>query len=332
MRFLEHLPLGPLWLWLGLAAAIVALHATWIATSAVVFGRESLVARMPEGADLIIACLISFVVAVGRYESRGTHDNLARLQPLTRLTEAGFARIATPPAASRMGLRVAEGIGAAVGMAMIPASVEDPAFLLRAEEWSAQLVWALLANAVLFALMARGVYYTVLSRGLSERITREIVRIDLLDRSALAPFARQGLLRALFWAGGSSIASLLALDLQRIWALFAILALTLLMATLARLQPVRAIHARLVEAKRAELARIRAEIQRVKEVALGPRRAGRGADALPGLLAYESRIEAVSEWPFDTPTRLRFGALMLLAAGSWLGGAVVERLLGSVLD
>ena len=86
------------------------------------------------------------------------------------------------------------------------------------------------------------------------------------------------------------------------------------------------------EAKRAELARVRAEIQRVKEAALEPHRAGTGADALPGLLAYESRIEAVSEWPFDMPTRLGFGAMVILAAGSWLGGAIVERLLGFALD
>ena len=38
------------------------------------------------------------------------------------------------------------------------------------------------------------------------------------------------------------------------------------------------------------------------------------------------------EWPFDVPTLLRFLVLALVAAGSWLGGAVVERLLGVFLD
>ena len=53
---------------------------------------------------------------------------------------------------------------------------------------------------------------------------------------------------------------------------------------------------------------------------------------LPGLLAMEARIEGVSTWPFDISTFLRFSALGLLAVGSWLGGAVIERLLGLAVD
>ena len=55
-------------------------------------------------------------------------------------------------------------------------------------------------------------------------------------------------------------------------------------------------------------------------------------ERLPALLAYEARIERVREWPFDVPTLLRFLALALVAAGSWLGGALVERMLGVFLD
>jgi hypothetical protein len=53
---------------------------------------------------------------------------------------------------------------------------------------------------------------------------------------------------------------------------------------------------------------------------------------LPGLLAMEARIEGVNTWPFDISTFLRFSALGLLAVGSWLGGAVIERLLGLAVD
>ena len=40
----------------------------------------------------------------------------------------------------------------------------------------------------------------------------------------------------------------------------------------------------------------------------------------------------MSDWPFDAPTLARFAVLLALATGSWLGGAVMERLLGSILD
>ncbi len=55
------------------------------------------------------------------------------------------------------------------------------------------------------------------------------------------------------------------------------------------------------------------------------------AGRLPALLAYETRIERVSEWPFDSPTLARFGLLLLLPLLSWLGGALVERALDAVL-
>ncbi len=336
IRSVESRPFGPFWLRLGLVTGIVALYLVAAAASGSLdqlFGPgdpRSLTSATRR--DLVIICLIAFMLVTRRFESRRAREDLPRLRLLTRCSEAELAGIVAPSTAGHARRRIVEAVGALVGVAIIPASSQDPAFIFRKEVWDAGLVWSVLANAFLFALIARAVYGTFASRGVAERITREIVEIDLLDRSVLAPFARQGLRRAFFWAGGSSIASLLALDLERLWALFAILALTLLMATLALLEPVRAIHARLAEAKRAELARVRAEIQRVKEAALEPHRAGTGADALPGLLAYESRIEAVSEWPFDMPTRLGFGALVILAAGSWLGGAIVERLLGAVLD
>jgi hypothetical protein len=53
---------------------------------------------------------------------------------------------------------------------------------------------------------------------------------------------------------------------------------------------------------------------------------------LPGLLAYEARVERVREWPFDLPVLLRFGLYVLILLGSWVAGALVERALGLALD
>ena len=53
---------------------------------------------------------------------------------------------------------------------------------------------------------------------------------------------------------------------------------------------------------------------------------------LPALLAWEARVESIREWPFDTPTLVRFALFLLIPLGSWLGGAVVERVVDLVLD
>ena len=66
--------------------------------------------------------------------------------------------------------------------------------------------------------------------------------------------------------------------------------------------------------------------------------AGRGSDSaeagarLPGLLAYAKTIESVREWPFDAPTLTRFFLYAAIPLGSWIGGALVERLLDAALD
>ena len=64
---------------------------------------------------------------------------------------------------------------------------------------------------------------------------------------------------------------------------------------------------------------------------LGPESAEAGA-RLPGLIAYMNQIESVREWPFDAPTLTRFFLYVAIPLGSWLGGALVERLLGAALD
>ena len=50
------------------------------------------------------------------------------------------------------------------------------------------------------------------------------------------------------------------------------------------------------------------------------------------VLAFENRIESVREWPFDAPTLTRFFLYVAIPLGSWVGGALVERLLGAALD
>ena len=49
------------------------------------------------------------------------------------------------------------------------------------------------------------------------------------------------------------------------------------------------------------------------------------------LLAYEARIEGVGEWPFDPSTLRRFGFFLLIPLVSWIGGALVERLVDAAL-
>jgi hypothetical protein len=70
----------------------------------------------------------------------------------------------------------------------------------------------------------------------------------------------------------------------------------------------------------------------IRQAIEGRRTAAREDASLANLIAYRSLVNGVSEWPFDLSTLLRTGLIVALGVGSWLGGALVERLLGIVLQ
>ena len=53
---------------------------------------------------------------------------------------------------------------------------------------------------------------------------------------------------------------------------------------------------------------------------------------LANLVAYRSLVESTREWPFGLPAQARFALFAAIGAGSWVGGALVERLLGAARD
>ena len=90
---------------------------------------------------------------------------------------------------------------------------------------------------------------------------------------------------------------------------------------------VRGAHRTLLAARDTELSRLREGIRTERGVLLS---AG-AAERLPALLALEARVMQVPVWPFDASMRARTAFFVLLPLGSWIGGALVERLLESAL-
>jgi hypothetical protein len=282
----------------------------------------------------VIVALTAFLLATHRYEARRLPADLLRLEPLTTATAGGFrAFVLRQTAMPRRALWVSVVGGAMIGVASYLGSTADPVNAFRNDE-PAHLMWALGSNALLFAAMIYSGQRTWMAHRAIVRIVSRIESLPLLDSAALAPFAHIGIRHAFYWAAGSSIASLLALDLAGVAPLLMLVAVTLAVATAALFGPALTVHRRIRAAKEDELARVRGRIASARDAALASDGASAeaGATVLPGLLAWEARVSAVREWPFDPSTWLRFGALVVLATGSWLGGAVVERALGAVLD
>jgi hypothetical protein len=96
--------------------------------------------------------------------------------------------------------------------------------------------------------------------------------------------------------------------------------------------PLVGAHGRIRELKQAELTRVRAALREAREHVLA-----RSAEEQPAggrladLVSYEARIAAVAEWPIDASTLLRLGLYLAIGLGSWIGAAMVERVLDTAL-
>ncbi len=174
----------------------------------------------------------------------------------------------------------------------------------------------------------RSAYATWVESKRFSRIGRERLEIDLLDLASVAPLMRYGLRQALVTIGGFSVLALMFYDSEAapnlIWFLLAASLSTLLLAAIGLLIPVRGVHDAIAREKTHELARVNDQIRRV--------RAGSGAvPSLADWIAYRGLIESVREWPVDAPTVRRFALYLAIPLGSWLGGALVERMVDALL-
>ena len=156
-----------------------------------------------------------------------------------------------------------------------------------------------------------------------------LVRIDLLDQAPLAPLARKGQRSALLWIILSSSISLFWLGGRPAAINAFVIALALGVVASAFLLPLSRVRDRIAAAKRAEIVRVNRALAQEQErlLAGGAPPAGRVAD----LLAWRALVEGVREWPVSLPTLLRSGLVLLLGIGSWLGGALVDRLVEALL-
>ena len=324
---------GPLALGVGVTIGLLALYAAWesafghLGYVASILSREMIGPRIA----LTVIAVTGFLVGGHAYGRRAIVRDLEELAPLLRGSAQERAALVREAESGPPRPRSWIGSLVAIPIGLLVVTSADPSlpYLLSHEPWSHDLVWALGSNALLFAIMGHIAVQSFQTHALFARVEGQLASVDLLRPSALAPFARRGLRTAFLWIGGSSIASIIFVNQGFSWLTGLVLVGTLGIGTFAFLLPMRGLHRRLRAAKEAELERVRAAIERARDGLLSEAGASAGAVRMPGLLAYEQRIAAAPEWPLDAPQIARFGLVVALGLGSWVGGAVIERLLNA---
>lgn len=180
-------------------------------------------------------------------------------------------------------------------------------------------VWFFVVAVLLATLFFRGLVLT----GAAARHTRSVIRtglqIDLLKIDRLYPWGRAAARTSLIWFTVSAATLLLfassgfTLYTAAVLLGCAAIGLWVFVGTLGL------VHHEIRQAKAAELDSLRSEIAALRRAMQTDATAGA---RLHGLLAYEARIEAAPEWPFDQTILVRLGVSTLILAVPWFGQAV----------
>ncbi len=327
----ERVPLPPWAIWLlisfGILALYVAIELVYQAAGATtrpVWTAE----RWLVPAALLVGYLPTFACYAGLASERTWRE----LRPLVRNSDAELDTImADRPSPTTRGLWLA-GLAGALAISLrlyYEAGVPLASFLL--EGWDHYRVFSFSMNVVLFTMLGQLVYLWF--SGMRGRIDPDRLswNLDLLDPRPLAPLVREGTTGALMGIVGISIISLGFLassepsSVQLIG--FALLCLTMSAAML--ILPMRSVHRLISRHKHEELERVGAAIRGDRSALADSGIAAQAETlSLADLVAYRDLIASVREWPFRPTTFL----LLVIPVGSWIGGALVELVLGSLLD
>ncbi len=190
----------------------------------------------------------------------------------------------------------------------------------------ASSAWFAGASVLLGVLFFRGIELTRVGSSHTAKAVRSL-EVDLLRVDQLYPWGRAAVRTSLIWFTVSAATTLLfasnGLTLYMVFILVACAAIGVwvFVGTLSM------VHRRIRLVKAAALEDIRTEIADLK----ARLHADAGAPAkLQALLAYEGRIAAAPEWPFDQTILVRLCASALILTVPWFGqalaGLVVEHI------
>ena len=328
LRLARAVGVGPVWLGLGI---VLAYGLLWLVSGAVMValgGVPGWSSGWPRIRwELVNAVMIGYLVMATVIAVEGARRDLRGLRPLLGGPPGEFEALLDQATNSPARyLHQASAIGVLVGVLIVafdPRVCGQSSFDLAHPE----LAWVLFRNILTNWLAWRlGVHEIVLARGFALAARR--VAVDLLDPRPLAVFARKSQRSVAVWAGFLVIFSTFWLGdaAGSANAFFLVLILAFLVPVY--LVPLLGVHRRLVAAKQAELDRVNERIRHAISVeGAAPVSQTRLAD----WIAYRRLVEDAREWPLEAPALVRSLLFVALGVGSWLGGALVERLLGALL-
>jgi len=276
--------------------------------------------------DFVLSLVSAYTLGAGLAGLGKAIRELDRLRPILRLDESKFDLYRSRLFPNARALSTSGLIGGCIGATLSLLPLLDPAI-----RQSHPSVHSLPFMILLFGLLGMMAMITHCQSQVFREVGRQHIETDLLDPEAFSPFAAVGLMNAGLWLVGSAIASLLVTSTANMWVVIVVIIVTTGFGAAGLIVPSRGLHAHIRARKREELAKIRHAIADERATLFSGSDRSSVPPRMNDMLAYEARIESVREWPFDTSTLGRFALFLLIPLVSWIGGALVERIVDSAL-
>ncbi|MGA0602541.1 hypothetical protein ACO2Q3_17670 [Caulobacter sp. KR2-114] len=294
------------------ALALAADGGSWLTA-----GPAGLSLTGPSRIALVLAFIVVAVLTLQRY-SRLRDEADAPI--LARVLDEGASWI--PPDHAALRLRTMTAVGAVVSLMLSLLSLPRA----HASGAYATFAWFLGVSTLLGMLFFRGVELTRMGSRHAAGLVRGL-KIDLLRIDDLFPWGRAAARTAMIWFTVSAATCFMFGENGLSLAVVAMLLACAGIGVWVFVSTLSLIHHRIRAAKGEALEGLRDEIAaargRLDDDPAAPAR-------LQSLLAYEARIAAAPEWPFDQTILVRVGASALILTVPWFGqafaGLMVEHL------
>lgn len=277
--------------------------------------------------DVVLSVVSAYTLGAGLAGIAKATRELDRLRHILLLDEPKFDDYRSRLFPNARALSIAGLIGGILGATLTLLPLTDSAIRQGHPN-----VYSLPFMALLFGLLGSMALITHRQSQVFREVGRQHIESDLLDPEAFSPFAAVGLMNAGSWFIGSAIASLLVTSSANMWIVVAVIVVTTGFGVAGLIVPSRGLHMHIRTRKREELTRIREVIANERATLFSETGRSPMPPRMNDILAYEARIEAVREWPFDTSTLNRFALFLLIPLLSWIGGALVERAVDAALN
>lgn len=272
---------------------------------------------------LLPGAVITYILALAPIMTRMEAGVIKAFRPIVQLDDDDFERLVHRASRlSPIGEVLAFGLGAAFGL------------LGQRSDLEAGLSWLSLYLAVsipsMLGLLVWTIYTAVVGTRLTAALHRLPLRVDIFDKKPFEPIARQSLVAALAFLGGTLLSLLFGFGLLSFteWQNWFVYLLLLLVPILIFFLNMRDTHRVLAAEKKRELTAVQQQILTACRTLMDRKGADEDTGTLgaevSALIAYEERVAAASTWPYNTAQIRTLLFSVIIPGGAAVGRAVME--------